>query len=145
MCKDNGSKLSTRCFLFYLGDLILFSSNPDSSFLYENGTSFYERIKEVQLKYKTNAAMIGFKAAFSWKLPGVMVKAIEYSLAPFTNFQKAKSIADEQKIDIIICYLACAIAELAVLNDFHFTHAKTLLEANDFVHKANTLISKHIY
>ena len=81
MGKDNASELSTLCLLSYLGDLILLSSNPDASFLYENGMSFCERITETQLKYKTNSAMIGCKSASSWELPTVIVKGIEHSLS----------------------------------------------------------------
>jgi HD-like signal output (HDOD) protein len=103
MGKDNASELSTLCLLSYLGDLILLSSNPDASFLYENGMSFCERITETQLKYKTNSAMIGCKAASSWELPTVIVKGIEHSLSPFTNFQNVPLITEEQKVDIIIC------------------------------------------
>ncbi|WP_286265262.1 HDOD domain-containing protein [Thalassotalea atypica] len=170
--RDNASELSTLCLLFYLGDLILLSSNPESSYLYKKGISFYERIKETQLKFKTNSSIIGSHAARAWELPETMVKDIEYSLAPLTNDRSVKSLNDIDKIDIVICYLACRIAELAVfeqqtkveqmnilnqsnnnhleffhissmLSHYSLTQVKTLLRANDFAQRANMLISKH--
>jgi HD-like signal output (HDOD) protein len=171
--KDNASELSTLCLLFYLGDLILLSSNPDLSYLYKNGISFYQRINETQIKYKTNSSLIGSKAASTWELPETMVKDIEYNLSPLTNEQNIQTLNDEDKMDIIICYLSCRIAELAVfeqksnvkemdilnqndnihleffhinsmLSHYSLIQIKTLLRANDFANRANIIISKHI-
>lgn len=171
--KDNASELSTLCLLSYLGDLILLSSNPESSFLYKKGSSFFQRVNDTQLKFKTNSPIIGSAAARAWELPNIMVKDIECSFAPLTNNQNISSLCDDEKLDIIICYLACRIAELAVfeqkskiedmnifdqanclhLEFFHLnsmlsienmTHVKNLLSVNDFVHKANSLISRHV-
>ena len=44
--RENASELSTLCLLHYVGDLILLSANPESSYLYQSGISFYQRVKE---------------------------------------------------------------------------------------------------
>ncbi len=171
--KDNASELSTLCLLFYLGDLILLSANPETSHLYKNGISYYQRIHETQLKYKTNSSIIGSKAASAWELPETMVKDIEHSFSPLTNDQNIKSLNDDERIEIIICYLSCRIAELAVfeqktnvkemdilnqddnlhleffhinsmLSNYRLTQIKTLLRANDFANRANVIISRYI-
>ena len=171
--RENASELSTLCLLHYVGDLILVSSNPESSYLYQSGTSFYQRLKETQLKFKTNTTLIASFAAKAWELPEVMVKDIECSVTPLTHDPNMKSLGDDDKIDIMICYLACRIAELAIfeqktnvekmnifeqgnyvhveffhinnmLTDYDLTKVKNLLTANNFAYKANSLISKHV-
>ena len=172
--KDNASELSTICLLSYLGDLILLSSNPESSTLYQKGTSFLSRIATMQDKFQSNTAIIGHNAAIAWELPQPVVKDIEYSLTPLTNSLNTTKLDTEDKTDIIICYLACRIAELAVIENittieemnilnqvenkhvefFHITNMvsnysltqlQALLRANDFADKANLSIAKFIY
>lgn len=170
--KDNSAELSTLCLLFYLGDLILLSANPEVADQYLKPQSFLERLSFIQENYKTNTAIIGFNAANAWDLPDSMVKDIEFGLLPFVNQLVDKRLTDNDEVDVLLCYLACRIAELSIfqeqndvttmgilnyseaenaefyyfngiLNDARFSKFKHQLRANNFFVKANDIIDKH--
>ncbi len=170
--KDNAAELSTLCLLGYLGDLILLSANPEVAEQYLKPQSFIERLTHIQELYKTNSAIIGFNAANAWDLPDSMVTDIEFGLLPFTNQLAGKQLEHDDEIDVLLCYLACRIAERAVfqnqydaskmgilnlsstqneefyyfegvLNDVRFTKIHQQLKANSFFLKANEIIQKH--
>jgi HD-like signal output (HDOD) protein len=170
--KDNSAELSTLCLLFYLGDLILLSANPEVADQYLKPQSFLERLSFIQENYKTNTAIIGFNAANAWDLPDSMVKDIEFGLLPLVNQLADKRLTDNDEVDVLLCYLACRIAELSIfqeqndvtkmgilnyseaenaefyyfngiLNDARFSKFKHQLRANNFFVKANEIIDKH--
>ena len=115
--KDNSAELSTLCLLFYLGDLILLSANPEVADQYLKPQSFLERLSFIQENYKTNTAIIGFNAANAWDLPDSMVKDIEFGLLPFVNQLVDKRLTDNDEVDVLLCYLACRIAELSIFQE----------------------------
>lgn len=170
--KDNSAELSTLCLLYYLGDLILLSANPEVAEQYLKPQPFIERLINIQEKYKTNTAIIGFNAAHAWDLPESMVIDIELGLLPFVNKLADKQLEDDDEVDVLLCYLACRIAELSIfqgyddvskmgiLNDSTEVNAEfyyfesmlkgprfstflNQLKANNFFAKANEIIEKH--
>lgn len=130
--KDNAAELSTLCLIMYLGDIVLLSAEPDVANIYLANKSFYQRISQTQQQFGVNSAILGQLLAKEWALPEVIEQDIGNSLQLFVNGLAKTELSDEQQNDVILCYIACRISEMAILQ------GKTQVTYTDVLEFANT-------
>jgi HD-like signal output (HDOD) protein len=114
--EQNAAELSTHCLLSYLGDMALLSYKPQFSSLYLDNLSLFERTKAFQESLGINVAVVGKFLAQKWQLPASIESGIEHSILSLTDTMKTNLLPDEDLRQLLLCYLACRLADLVAFN-----------------------------
>jgi HD-like signal output (HDOD) protein len=112
MNEENSAELSTHCLLSYLGDLAILSYRPAMADIYLNNCGLFERAKVFQNVIGVNSAVLGKRLAQQWQLPQSIEKGIAHSLLPLTGGTIGKTISTEDLRQMLLCYIACRLADL---------------------------------
>ena len=112
--EENAAELSTHCLLSYLGDLAILSYKPSIAGFYLDDYSLFERTKVFQKTLGINSAVVGKSLAQQWRLPSTIEQGIDNSLISLTNSSLGEVKSSEQLRHILLCYLACRLADMVV-------------------------------
>ncbi|GHE81483.1 HDOD domain-containing protein [Thalassotalea profundi] len=114
---EDASDISTRCLLNYLGDMAILSTYPDMSKVYQEQKSLYQRVIYCQTQLSINTQIIGSSLARYWQLPRSLVRSIENNLSLLIVKNDLSEIDKNEMLKYQICYTACRIADLAIINE----------------------------
>ena len=114
---EDASDISTRCLLNYLGDMAILSSHPKISAVYQKQQTLYQRIIYSQAQLSINTQIIGSALARFWQLPRTLVRSIENNLSLLVPKNNNTDIDENEMLKYQVCYIACRLADLAVIND----------------------------
>lgn len=113
---ENGAELSTRCQLNYLGDLGAIVLDHRLANLYVGDVSAFERTQTIQDYIEVNQAFLSKIIASQWNLPSLLTESLSINLLPMTHDIRMSSLTHEQRVDLIICYICCRVADRLTFN-----------------------------